>query len=213
MSFAIVGAAAIVGATGIIAAVINSNSAKDAAETQSQAAALGVKETRRQFDAMQKILSPYVQAGNQSLKAQQDIAGLNGPEAQRAAMDAISGSPEMAALTKQGEEGILQSGSATGGLRGGNIQGALANFRPQMLSNLIDKQYGRLSGITQIGQASAAGVGAAGMQTGAQISDLYQQQGAAEAGGQLAAGKAWAAPFNQFSQMAGLYGLKQLGVF
>lgn len=206
-------AAGIVAVATVTSAVINSNAAKDAADTQSEAADKGIEETRRQFDAMQEILSPYVQAGNQSLKAQQDMAGLNGPEAQRAAIDAISGSSEMAALTRQGENALLQSGSATGGLRGGNMQGALAQFRPQMLSNLIDKQYGRLSGITQIGQASAAGVGAAGMQTGAQISDLYQQQGAAEAGGQLAAGQAWAAPFNTFSQMAGLYGLKQLGVF
>lgn len=213
MSFAVVGAAVVIGAAGITSAVINSNAAEDAADTQSEAADKGIEETRRQFDAMQEILSPYVEAGNQSLKAQQDMAGLNGPEAQRAAIDAISGSAEMAALTRQGENALLQSGSATGGLRGGNMQGALAQFRPQMLSNLIDKQYGRLSGITQIGQASAAGVGAAGMQTGAQISDLYQQQGAAEAGGQIAAGQAWAAPFNTFSQMAGLYGLKQLGVF
>ena len=213
MSFAIVGAAVVIGAAGITSAVINSNAAEDAADTQSEAADLGVEETRRQFDAMQEILSPYVEAGNKSLTAQEDMAGLNGPEAQRAAIDAISGSAEMAALTRQGENALLQSGSATGGLRGGNMQGALAQFRPQMLSNLIDKQYGRLSGITQIGQASAAGVGAAGMQTGAQISDLYADQGAAEAGGQIAAGQAWAAPFNTFSQMAGLYGLKQLGVF
>lgn len=211
MSAWIAGAFMAVGALG--AAYISGKAAENAADTQADAADKGVEETRRQFDAMQEILSPYVEAGNKSLTAQEDMAGLNGPEAQRAAIDAISGSPELAALTKQGEDALMQSGSATGGLRGGNMQGALAQFRPQMLSNLIDKQYGRLSGITQIGQASAAGVGAAGMQTGAQISDLYQQQGAAEAGGQIAAGQAWAAPFNTFSQMAGLYGLKQLGVF
>lgn len=119
----------------------------------------------------------------------------------------------MLAMTQQGENAILQQGSATGGLRGGNTQGALAQFRPQMLSNLINQQYGRLGGITQMGQASAAGVGAAGMQSGAQIADLLGQQGAAVAGGQLALGQAAAAPFNTAAQYAGLYGLNKLGVF
>lgn len=206
-------AGAIVGGATIVSSVINAYSADKAADTQSEAADAGIAETRRQFDAMQALLNPYVQAGNQSLTAQQDLAGLNGADAQRAAIEGISASPEMLAMTQQGENAILQQGSATGGLRGGNTQGALAQFRPQMLSNLINQQYGRLGGITQMGQASAAGVGAAGMQSGAQIADLLGQQGAAVAGGQLALGQAAAAPFNTAAQYAGLYGLNKLGVF
>jgi len=228
-------AASIIGVTGLASAYIGSQAASDAAETQATAAGdagdaqvdaaqLGVDESRRQFDAMQALLKPYTEAGAQSLAAQQDMAGLNGPEAQAKAMQGISGSPEMAALTAQGENAMMQSGAATGGLRGGNIQGALAQFRPQALSSLIDKQYGRLGGITQIGQASAAGVGAAGMQTGAQVAGLFGQMGDAQAnaiigagqataGGQLAQGQAWAQPLNQFGQLAGLYGLGKLGIF
>jgi len=228
-------AGAIMGGSYLVGSYINSQAAEDAADTQAEAATaagaaqvaaaqLGVDESRRQFDAMQALLDPYVKSGTQSLSAQKDLAGLNGPEAQRLAMEGVSGSPEMAALTAQGENAMLQQGAATGGLRGGNIQGALAQFRPQMLSSLINQQYGRLSGITQMGQASAAGVGAAGMQTGAQIAGLYGQQGdatanaligagQANAGGQLAQGQAWAQPLNQFGQLAGLYGLGKLGIF
>jgi hypothetical protein len=96
----------------------------------------------------------------------------------------------MLAMTQQGENAILQQGAATGGLRGGNVQGALAQFRPQALSSLINQQYGRLGGITQMGQASAAGVGAAGMQTGQSVAGLLGQQGSAVAGGILGAGQA-----------------------
>jgi len=206
-------AGAIVGGATIVSSVINAYSADKAADTQAEAAQGGIDETRRQFDAMQALLNPYVQAGNQSLTAQQDLAGLNGADAQRAAIEGISASPEMLAMTQQGENAILQQGSATGGLRGGNTQSALAQFRPQMLSNLINQQYGRLGGITQMGQASAAGVGAAGIQSGAQVADLLGQQGAAVAGGQLALGQAAAAPFNTAAQYAGLYGLNKLGVF
>jgi hypothetical protein len=206
-------AAGVVGVTGLASAYIGSEAAKNAAKTQSDAAGEGIDETRRQFDAMQKLLDPYVQAGGKSLTVQGDLAGLNGPEAQRAAIEGISGGPEMAALTAQGENAILQNASATGGVRGGNTQGALAQFRPQMLSSLINQQYGRLSGLTQMGQASAAGVGAAGMQSGAQVADLLGQQGAAVAGGQLAQGQAWAQPLNQFGNLAGLYGMGKMGAF
>lgn len=206
-------AAAVVGGTGLISSMISAKSASDAADTQSEAAQSGIEEQRRQFDAMQKILAPYTEAGTKSLAAQQDLAGLNGPEAQAAAMKGISESPEMLAMTQQGENAILQQGSATGGLRGGNVQGALARFRPAALSSLINQQYGRLGGITQIGQASAAGVGAGAMQTGANVADLLGQQGAAVAGGQLATGQAWTNPLNTVGQLAGLYGMSKMGVF
>jgi len=206
-------AAAVVGGTGLISSLISAKSASDAADTQSEAAQAGIEEQRRQFDAMQKILAPYTEAGTKSLAAQQDLAGLNGPEAQAAAMKGISESPEMLAMTQQGENAILQQGSATGGLRGGNVQGALAQFRPAALSSLINQRYNQLGGITQIGQASAAGVGAGAMQTGANVADLLGQQGAAIAGGQLAQGQAYAAPLNMIGQLAGLYGMSKMGVF
>jgi hypothetical protein len=98
----------------------------------------------------------------------------------------------------------LQQAAATGGLRGGNIQAALAQFRPQVLSGLIEQQYGRLGGLTQLGQASAAGVGSAGMQTGTNVSNLIQQQGAAQAGGALAQGQTWGNVFGNVAQYGGL---------
>ena len=203
MSWAVVAGAGLVGLAGLIGTAIQTGAAKDAAataataatdaaDTGADAAQSGIDETRRQFDAMQELLSPWVEQGKKSMTSQSDLAGLNGPEAQRLAMEAISNGPEMMGLAQQGENAMLQQGAATGGLRGGNMQGALAQFRPQMLSSLINQQYGRLSGMSQMGQASAAGVGAAGMQSGAQIADLFGQQGQAIAGGQLGAGKAYA---------------------
>jgi hypothetical protein len=163
-----------------------------AAETQAGAADRGVEEVRRQFDAIQELMKPYVDAGGKGLTGMMDLIGLNGPEAQQAAYSSVEGSPEFAELTRQGEEAILANASATGGLRGGNTQGALAQFRPAMLSQLIGERFSRLGGITQMGQAAAAGQAAAGQATGQQVSDLYQQQGAAIAGGLLAGGNAQA---------------------
>lgn len=96
--------------------------------------------------------------------------------------------PEYQSLVQQGEEAILQNAAATGGLRGGNVQAALAEYRPQVLSQLLNQRYNRLAGITNIGQASAAGQATAGQQTASNIGQLYGQIGQAQAGSALAPG-------------------------
>jgi hypothetical protein len=125
-----------------------------------------------------------------ALKQQQALLGLEGPEAQQAAINAIQNQPGFQSMVQQGENAMLQNASATGGLRGGNLQGAMAQFRPQMLAQAIQDQYSRLGGMTSLGQRSAAGVGAAGMETGRGIADLLGQMGAAQAGGYLGQAKA-----------------------
>lgn len=201
-------AAAAVGsiAASSMSASAQKKAASKASDAQVQAAELSVEEQRRQFDEMRKILEPYVQAGTGALGAYQNLAGLGGADAQRSAISALEASPEFSALQRQGEQGILANASATGGLRGGNTQGALAQFRPALLSQLIEQQYGRLGGLASMGQSSAAGVGNAGLQTGQGISAALQQMGAAQAGNYLAAGRASAANYNNIGQVIGQIG-------
>jgi len=110
---------------------------------------------------------------------------------QQQAISQLENSAGFQALARQGEEGILQNASATGGLRGGNVQGALAQFRPALLNQFIEQQYGRLGGMANLGQNSAAGVGAAGVNAATSISDLLEQAGQARAGNALAQGAAF----------------------
>jgi hypothetical protein len=183
-------AAATIGAA-VVSGAIQSKAQKSAAATQSVAADKGIAEQRRQFNEVQKLLAPFVTGGTSAFNQQMALVGVGGADAQRAAIQAIEQGPEFAALARQGENAILQQASATGGLRGGNVQGALAQFRPQILSGLIEQQYSRLGGLASAGQNAAAGVGTAGMQTGQNISSLMQQQGAAQAGGTLASAQTW----------------------
>jgi hypothetical protein len=221
MTFGLSGAAlagiAVGGAT-LISGMAQADAASSAATTQAGSAQAGIEEQRRQFDAVQKLLAPYTQAGETAiqglspfaaagapaLEQQQALLGLRGPEAERAAIERIKSGETFQALAGQGEEALLQRASATGGLRGGNIQGALAQFRPALLSSLIDQQYGRLGGLTalgsettsnlaRLGQASAAGTGAAAQATGTNVATLLGQQGAAQAGAEIAQGKAFGA--------------------
>lgn len=195
---------------GIDSANAQSSAAGQASAAQQAAAQAGIAEQQRQFDAIRELLKPYTQAGTGALSAQQALAGLSGADAQKQAIAGIQGSPQFQALQQQGESSILANASATGGLRGGNVQGALAQFSPALLSQLIDQQYSRLGGISSMGQNAAAGVGNAGMQTGQGISSLLQQQGAAQAGNYLAQGKSnqqmISGITNAFGQFAGMGG-------
>lgn len=154
---------------------LGSEGAKKAGEISEKGTELSIQEQRRQFDKIQELLAPYVEGGREALNAQRALLGLAGSEEQATAISAIKASPQYEALIDVGEEGILQSASATGGLRGGNIQESLGEFRPRVLSDLIQQQFQRLGGLTTLGQSSAAGVGTAGLQTGANISSLISR--------------------------------------
>jgi len=208
MTFGLSGAAlaglAVGGAT-LASGYMQSQAAGDAAAIQGQAAQGGIDEQRRQFDAVQKLLQPYAQAGTGALAQQQALLGMGTPEAQQQAINALQSGPQFQALQQQGENAILQNASATGGLRGGNVQGALAQFRPALLSGLINQQYERLGGLSALGQNAAARTGNAGMSTGANVANLLGQQGAAAAGGEIAQGKAFGAIPAAISGGFGLY--------
>ncbi len=196
--------ALVVGGSQLVGSVMQAGAAEDAANIQAGAAGEGISEQRRQFDSLQALLKPYTEAGLPALEQQQAFLGLRGPEEERAAIERISGGERFQEITRQGEEAILSRASATGGLRGGNVQQALAQFRPQVLNQLIEEQYGRLGGMTQLGQRSAAGVGAAGMETGTNIANLLSQQGSALAGGELGQAKAYGQVLNMPAQFLGM---------
>lgn len=208
MTFGLSGAAlagiAVGGAT-LVSGYMGANAAEDAANAQSASADKGMAQQQARFEAIQKLLSPYVEGGNKALAGQLDLVGLGAPGSQQTAIDALKSSPAFTSMLQQGESSILANASATGGLRGGNTQAALAQFSPQLLAQLIDQQYGRLGGLTSVGQNAAAGVGNAGMNTGNQITQLLQQQGAAQAGGALAQGKAWQSIPNALGSGFGLF--------
>lgn len=214
----------------LIGSVMQADAAESAAETQAGASQAGIAEQRSQFDAVQKLLAPYVQAGTgaisqfqpfqqagqQAFQQQQALAGLLGPEAQRQAITNIEQGAGFQAEVRQGEEALLQRASATGGLRGGNIQAALAQFRPQMLQRAIDQQYGRLGGFAGAGigasealyrggQASAAGQASQAQTLGTNVATLLGREGQAVAGGQLAQGRAFGAIPSAFASGLGTY--------
>lgn len=203
---------------GLVGGLLQKKSAESAAdkaaEAQKGASEASIAEARRQFDSVQSLLSPYTMVGQGALVQQQSLLGLGGEAAQKNAIAGIAGGAQMQALTQQGENAILQNAAATGGLRGGNTQGALAQFRPQILNQLIQQQYSNLGGLASLGQNAAAGVGNAGQAASNQIINALQQQGNAGAANALARGQAGSNLWGGLGSTASMLGtLKLLGKY
>jgi len=108
-----------------------------------------------------------------------------GAQGQRQAISQFEASPMFQALARQGEDAILQNASATGGLRGGNVQGALAQFRPALLNQQIQQQFQNLGSLSAIGQSSATGTGVGGQKAANEIGQANMQAGNAQAAGYI----------------------------
>lgn len=203
MSFiaaAVIGGAVI---TSVGAYYAQQSASEEASGAQRSASDAAIAEQRRQQAESERLLAPYMQAGQAALGQQQALLGLGGADAQRAAIAQIEQGPQFRAMVEQGETGILQNASATGGLRGGNTQAALAQFRPQMLSQLIQQQMAQLGGISGAGQQGAMSAAGLGQQGAAAIGAQYGAQGQAAAGSALAQGQGMA---NIFGGVGGALG-------
>lgn len=224
-------ATAIVGGA-VVSGYMAKSGAENAADTQAAASDRASQLQYQQFQDTQKLLQPYVTAGQGSLGlggyapyiqggqnayAQlSNLAGLNGVNAQNQAIDAIQSSPTFLAQIQQGENAMRQNAAATGGLRGGNFQNALMQYRPTLLANNIASQMSTLGGLastglnatqnlTQLGQAAAAGVGSAGQNMAANVGNLMGQSAAAQANAQIAAANAYGNIGSSAIKAAGMY--------
>lgn len=179
--------------------------ASQAAATQAGAAQAGINEQRRQFDITQQNLAPFLRIGQGAAGGLGDLAGLGGQDAQAAAIAAIQGGPQFAAMQQLGQDSILANASATGGLRGGNTQGALGQFSPQLLSSLINDRFSQLGGLASLGAGTGTSLGGLGANSANSVSQLLQQQGAATAGGQIAQGGVNQSAMGSLFKLGGAY--------
>jgi hypothetical protein len=182
-----VAAAVVVGA---ISASEQSKSASEAAGVQERSAAAAVSEQRRQFDVSQAQAEPFRQAGLSALEQQQALLGLSGVGAQQAALEQFQESPGQAFLRERGEQALLRSSAAIGGLGGGQVRSALQQQGIGFAQQDLQNQLGRLGGIAGQGQAITSNVAQLGAGTASNIGNLLQAGGQAQASGILGAQQA-----------------------
>jgi hypothetical protein len=148
--------------------------------------ALGEFSNQRDQDRV--AYAPFTEGGSAGLSSLLDLLGINGPEAQQRAMGIVQSSPALASVIRNGEESVLQNASATGGLRGGDTQRGLADFRSDAFAQELERQIGRLGGISNMGLQAVGGASGAGQNSTRSIADILGQQGQVRAGGILTRG-------------------------
>ncbi|QRF55305.1 hypothetical protein [Variovorax paradoxus] len=190
---------------GVAGANAQSNAAQAANQNQTEFAVYSAINQQANLNNMLALLRPYVDAGTTAVGQQRDILGLNGNDAQQSFINNLQSSPLFQSQVKQGEQSILANASATGGLRGGNTQAALAQFSPAMLSAEINNRFQQLGGLVNIGQNAAVQSGNAGQAATNAISSQLAQIGASRAGSAIAQGRATASGLGAISSGLGLW--------
>lgn len=145
-------------------------------------------EQSNQFNYIKDLITPYAEGGEKSFNASLDLLGL-GEGSQQDAINNLTNQDYFQTLIGQGEDALLQNASATGGLRGGNTQAALAQFRPSMIAQLVQQQLGNLGGITATGMQGAGTLAGASQNYANNIGNMQMQIGNATANRALAKGQ------------------------
>lgn len=176
----------------LIGSVIGGGKAKKASKN-AEAAQLeylnkAIAEQQRQFDVTRADYQPYLSSGLSGLSDLSDLIGINGADAQSAGLVNVQNSPMLASVIRNGEEALLANASATGGLRGGNVQRGLADFRSDAFVDQLNQQIARLVRLAGLGQGATDSVSAFGANASNNIANTYGQQGQVRAGGILTRG-------------------------
>lgn len=143
---------------GIFGGNKQAKAADKAAQLQYDATMAGIGESKRQFDITRQDYAPYQSLGTSAIMPLRDLVGVNGADAQQTIIDQLKGGPLYSSLIDSGEEALLANASATGGLRGGNTQDALARFRGDTLNSVIANQLAQYSGLVGIGSGATDAV-------------------------------------------------------
>lgn len=171
---------------GAASALLGGSSDNKAIAGQNNALQLGLTNAENtlntQFAGTTANFQPNIDAGHQALGQEGDLLGLNGNATQGSAISALQASPLFQTMFNTGRDSILAAGSATGGLRGGNVNQALYNSGQQTLAQVIQQQLTNLGGLSSQGLSAAGTLGGLGAQNASSIADLLVGSGKANAG-------------------------------
>lgn len=188
--------AAIAAGASLLGGITGGKGAAKAAAIQADAFKQGLAQQQAQWNQTQTNLRPFLNLGTSAVNPLGNLVGVNGNDAQQAAITQLQGGPLFSSLVRNGENAILANAAATGGLRGGNTQNSLANFRSDTLANVIQQQLGNLGGLLNTGVGAANSLGTFGQNNANAQSTLMGQIGNANAVGA-------AAPYAAFGSALG----------
>ena len=163
---------------------------KDAARAQERGLADQTAELRRQFNVNRRDFAPFVERGNQAGNRLADLLGINGPEAEAAALAEFNESPGQRFLRERQERSLLRNSAAIGGLGGGNVRTALQKQAANIANLQLGERKNRLAAVAGGGQTAVTNQAGLGSQLSSQIGRSLAGVGDARASGILGANNA-----------------------
>lgn len=148
----------------------------------------GINTIGNENTRIQGYLNPYMTAGDNAVGQEQALLGLGDSAASRNAIERLRSSPIFQSILSSGNANLLGNASATGGLRGGNMQDALARFGGDALAQFYQQQLGNLFGLSGQGLNAINSSGQFGANAADNIASLQSSIGKAQAGGILGKG-------------------------
>lgn len=202
--------ATIAAVAGIGGALISSNGAQKAADTQSQAADKAAQTQLQMYQQTQQQLAPWSSTGSAAMSQLASLFGF-GPGGGASG----TGAPDPAAMTSaleqtpgyqfqlgQGVQALDRSAASRGLLlSGAQLKDTQAYGQNLAMTNAWQPYVSVLQSASQLGENAAAGVGAQGTQAAAGAAQSQLVGGTAQADSQLAIG-------NSLAQTVSSYGPK-----
>jgi len=155
-----------------------SSAAGDAADAQVAAAEKSIEFQKESRDIARKDLAPFLKVGTTDLGQLGQL--VTDPEAQR---KSITESPFYGALADDAQRRIFQNAAARGKVGSGGTAEALQKSLLLLGNDLLSSDINRRQNLASLGANAATGQANITQQTGRTISDLYTQQGNAQAAG------------------------------
>ncbi len=208
------------GVIGLGSAAIGAVGASSAANAQEAAANNATAVQEQMYNQTVAREQPYVAAGGNALTALMQGEGLatgqSDPNVANGSLSApfnpanLAQTPGYQFALQQGEQGVADQASATGGVGGGNTLKALTQYGQGLASTTYQQQFndyltqqqqqfGNLQTLAGSGQNAAANLGALGAQTGQNIGNNIIGAGNASAAGTVGATNAITGGINNLS--------------
>lgn len=200
-----VGAIVGVGAS-LIGGAMQSSAARKASAAQERAAAEQVALQREIYEDTSAKFKPYLDAGGTGLQAYMSELGLgSAPKG----YDGFEATPGYQFQLDQGLAATNALAGARGGLNSGRTLQALQDYGSGLASQEYGTHLNRLAGLTDMGQASAGNMAAAGNAFANGAGNALAASGNAQAAGAIGQANAWSGAINngigafQYQQMMG----------
>jgi len=167
--------------SGIIGGGAQKKASQKAMQAQVDAANRGIDIQQKQYETTRADYMPYTLAGTKAIGGYGDLLGTNGTDAQATAVQGLQASPFFQQNLADANENLLQTASATGGVRGGNTAGAIGQLSPQLLQSYYEKAMAGFGNLAQLGLGATGSVANAGATNANAATDLNSQIGGYQA--------------------------------